>query len=398
MSFRNAISWAHRVATYDARSASGAKGFSAFNGLRGYMAWWVVIGHALHLCGLNNLLPGFLSRGDVAVNVFICLSGFVITHLLLEKRESYGRYIVRRAFRILPIYWFALGCAIAFSGAYQFVYQSDWVYELPMRLARQASTEAHFGTHLALHLGLLHGLIPDTWLPFSSSSLLAPAWSLSLEWQFYLVAPLLVGCLVHPGWPRVAGFALIVALWITFKKISPLQWQYPAFLPLALHFFTLGILSRAFMPLLSRLYAWIVPAALAVSALAPHSVSLEIAIWGIFLCSACIEFRSMRGEGTGSQLPRKLLSALTSNRIATSLREFSYSTYLIHIPLFSLFGWSVAQATGEWNQRLCVVSTAAAVIVLVPLSFLLYRHIEHRFILIGSTITKARLTSTLKAG
>lgn len=390
MSFRIAMTWVHRVATYDARNASGVKGFSAFNGLRGYMAWWVVIGHALFICGLNSLAPEFLIRVDVPVNIFICLSGFVITHLLLEKRESYGRYITRRAFRVFPIYWFALVCAIALSGAYQFVYQGDWISDLPMRLARQASTEAHFGTHLALHLGLLHGLVPDTWLPYSASSLLAPAWSLSLEWQFYLIAPLLVGCLVHPGWPRVAGFSLIVVLWVVFKKISPLHWQYPAFLPLALQFFTLGILSRAFMPLLARLYAWIVPAALAASVLAPRSISLEIAIWGVFLCSACIEFRRARGEATGSQLPRRFLSMFTSNRVATSLGEFSYSTYLIHIPLFSIFGWLMAQAADQWTQTICMISTLCAVIVLAPLSALLYRHLELPFIQVGARIISSR--------
>ncbi|ABM93694.1 acyltransferase family protein [Methylibium petroleiphilum] len=394
----NLLRWPKQIATYDARGASGIKSFHALDGLRGYMAWWVVIGHALHLCGINNLVPDFLSRRDVAVNVFICLSGFVITHLLLEKRESYLRYLTRRAFRIIPIYWFALLCALALSGAYQFVYQSEWVFELPMRLERQASTDAHFGTHLLLHLGLLHGLVPDTWLPYSSSSLLAPAWSLSLEWQFYLVAPLLVGCLVHPGWPRAVGLILMAALWITFKKLSPLQWQYPAFLPLALHFFALGILSRAFMPLLSRLHLWIVPLALAASFIVPRSVRLEVVIWGIFVGAALIELRRARGDVTGQSALDVPLLALTSNRVARALGECYYSTYLIHIPLFSLFGWLIAQATGQWNQQICEISTVAALVVLVPLSFFLYRQIESRFVRLGTEIASGRLASTLKAG
>lgn len=390
MNIGTMLRWPRQIATYDARGASGIKSFRAFDGLRGYMAWWVVIGHALHLCGVNNLVPEFLSRGDVAVNVFICLSGFVITHLLLEKRESYPRYLTRRAFRIIPIYWFALLCALAVSGAYQFVYQSEWVFELPMRLARQASTDAHFGTHLLLHLGLLHGLVPDTWLPYSSSSLLAPAWSLSLEWQFYLMAPLLVGCLVHPGWPRAAGLILMAALWIIFKKLSPLEWQYPAFLPLALHFFALGILSRAFMPLLSRFHLWIVPLALAAAFVAPRSVRSEVVIWGLFLSAALTEFRRACGDIAGRLSLDVPLLALTSNRVARALGECSYSTYLIHIPLFSLFGWLIAQATGEWNQSVCAVSTTFAVIACVPVSALLYRYVERPFIQAGARMASPR--------
>ena len=160
----------------------------------------------------------------------------------------------------------------------------------------------------------------------------------------------------------------------------------------------LGILSRAFIPLLSPYYAWIVPLAFGGSFIAPRSVSLEIAIWAVFLCAACLELRRARGESKGRSFFERSLHALTSNRIATTLGECSYSTYLIHIPLFSLFGWAIAQATGEWNQRLCGISTTIAVIALVPVSLLLYRLIELRFVRLGSEIARARPTSRFKAG
>lgn len=179
-------------------------------------------------------------------------------------------------------------------------------------------------------------------------------------------------------------------LWVTFKKLSQLHWQYPAFLPLALHFFSLGILSRAFIPLLSRYYMWVVPAALLASVSAPRSVSLEVAIWGVFLCATCVEFRRARGELTEHPSFQVLLQALSSNRIAAALGECSYSTYLIHIPLFSLFGWLISKAVGEWTQTICVVSTICAVIVLVPVSALLYRYLERPFIQAGSRVISSR--------
>ncbi len=72
------------------------------------MAWWVVLGHALILSGLSAFIPQRIGRivmaGDIAVDVFIIVSGFVITNLMLAKKETYLPYIVRRAFRIYPIY------------------------------------------------------------------------------------------------------------------------------------------------------------------------------------------------------------------------------------------------------------------------------------------------------
>lgn len=54
-----------QIATYDARGATGIKSFRAFDGLRGYMDWWVVIGHALHLCRVIHLAPKTLCGGAV---------------------------------------------------------------------------------------------------------------------------------------------------------------------------------------------------------------------------------------------------------------------------------------------------------------------------------------------
>ena len=75
--------------------------------LRGLMSLWVVLGHALHAVGFPGGDPlwvkPFLANG-LAVDVFIILSGFVVTRLLDEKRESYGVYITRRFFRLFPAY------------------------------------------------------------------------------------------------------------------------------------------------------------------------------------------------------------------------------------------------------------------------------------------------------
>ena len=54
-----------------------------------------------------------------------------------------------------------------------------------------------FGWHLLAHILLLQGVLPQGLLPYAYVTLLGPAWSLSTEWQFYLLIGLIA--------PRTAG-------------------------------------------------------------------------------------------------------------------------------------------------------------------------------------------------
>lgn len=53
--------------------------------LRGWMAWWVVLGHAVYLSGTDayfSRMPfKLLTANGYAVNVFMVISGFVIANL-----------------------------------------------------------------------------------------------------------------------------------------------------------------------------------------------------------------------------------------------------------------------------------------------------------------------------
>jgi peptidoglycan/LPS O-acetylase OafA/YrhL len=60
-------------------------------GLRGILALWVFIYHALSISGVWNRIPpkaAEVLNGNQAVCVFIILSGFVITVLLATTRDD----------------------------------------------------------------------------------------------------------------------------------------------------------------------------------------------------------------------------------------------------------------------------------------------------------------------
>ena len=176
-----------------AAHAPQASLFKGIEGTRGWLAWTVVLGHLVSETTLRQVphLAMVTTAGNHAVKLFILISGFVITNLILDKREAYRTFIVRRALRLYPAYLLGLALGMA---------TRPLAIGLGRLLAATAGTPAAVHqpamlancAHVVLHLLLLHGMVPNTLLPNAQFMFLPPAWSLSLEWQFYLIAPFLL--------------------------------------------------------------------------------------------------------------------------------------------------------------------------------------------------------------
>ncbi len=363
--------------------------FMVFEALRAYMAWWVVIGHAIHLLGLEVEMPRFfrllLTSGDIAVNVFIILSGFVITHLLLVRKETYGSFVVRRAFRIFPIYFVCLLIALLTHTAYEFAYSQDWVFGRDMKADRLVQVGEYMWTHVLLHLTMLHGAIPDSLLKYSSSSLLSPAWSLSLEWQFYLVAPLIVG-LAAKGIRSFFFIALaLVGAGMCFRSGMLGTWIYPSMLLLSIPFFLIGIASRLIVDRLTNQSLKTLLAGAALVVLIGHGARSELFIWCFFLVLAVFERKTARGES--SPLLRRI-AGIAANSVARDLGRASYSTYLIHIPLFAVSSLAVGRAVETYSRMDAGLAIVFSMVILVPVSKMLYRYVESPFISLGARISR----------
>jgi peptidoglycan/LPS O-acetylase OafA/YrhL len=85
---------------------------AALDGLRGLAAAGVMAHHAWLLCGRPETLLGpWWGRLSIGVPFFFCLTGFLLyapwVRAALEPgtpRPATGRYLLRRAARILPLY------------------------------------------------------------------------------------------------------------------------------------------------------------------------------------------------------------------------------------------------------------------------------------------------------
>lgn len=152
------------------------------NALRGVAVLLVVLFHFG--------VPGF-GGGFVGVDVFFVISGFLMTGIVLgrleQQRFSLIEFYIARFVRIVP----ALACTCATLIAFGWFYLDPQAYKTLVK-------------HAAASLGFFSNIIYwreagyfDT---ASQTKWLLHTWSLSVEWQFYLIYPIVLSL-----WARHVG-------------------------------------------------------------------------------------------------------------------------------------------------------------------------------------------------
>jgi peptidoglycan/LPS O-acetylase OafA/YrhL len=148
--------------------------FGSLDGLRCLAILPVVWHHAT-----PYPLPGIWGKGPAGVDLFFCISGFLITTLLLREKARTGKlalgaFYLRRALRILPLYYAVLLSYVVFALC------------LPAALPQRA----HFFRTLPLYASFTANWFAD--FGVSHPILFSFAWSLCIEEQFYAFWPWLV--------------------------------------------------------------------------------------------------------------------------------------------------------------------------------------------------------------
>ena len=188
-------------------SQPGAGGRLRAPGLDGVRALAVLAVIAFHL-GVPATPAGFLG-----VDVFFVLSGYLITDLLVARREALGRlalrdFWLRRARRLLP----ALAVLLVVVTAAVAVIEPGQLG--PLRPALVAAVTYSSNWYQALH----H---QSYFATFGPPPPLQHLWSLAIEEQFYLVWPLLLIAITRissrrlragAAWAGAAASALAMAL------------------------------------------------------------------------------------------------------------------------------------------------------------------------------------------
>ncbi|EKF9755972.1 acyltransferase [Vibrio cholerae] len=134
-----------------------------------------------------HLNPTWLPGGFVGVDVFLVISGFLITSILLHKKSSAGYsltetlkyFYVSRFKRIVPAYFLML-IIVALVAAVLFLPSDFNTFRKGLEKATWFSSNRYFAD------------FGDYFAPASNEQPLLHTWSLAVEIQFYLLAPFIV--------------------------------------------------------------------------------------------------------------------------------------------------------------------------------------------------------------
>ena len=160
------------------------------DGLRGLAILLVLVFHYISQEGvlpsgtLADRLQRFVIMGWTGVDLFFVLSGFLIGGILMDVRSSpsyFKTFYSRRFFRIVPIYylWIILYAALIGIAGSAITRLSNSGIRPPLDLA------------IFSHFLFLQNFVPMTLFGLAGAWF-GHLWSLAVEEQFYLVAPVVV--------------------------------------------------------------------------------------------------------------------------------------------------------------------------------------------------------------
>ncbi len=309
------------------------------DGLRALAIWFVLVGHLLFTYPstpastrfLPHAVASVLEHGWLGVDLFFVLSGFLITGILLAtksrgSRAYFRRFYIRRAARILPLYFVVLiVLVVAFHGRFAPFFA--------------------FCALLSANLASLFNIgVPDA---------AGPYWSLAVEEQFYLIWPWLV---LYLKAERLARVAIGVIAIEPFLRLSAhgqaleLMWYRAD-----------GLAMGAFLAVwFSKWNGELAPARSLAIGLA--GIAAAITVVGIPLGSlrpgdASANFHITQAVCIFGALV-VIAVAYSGKRIVAPLRWWALSTtallsyciYLVHKPIADGFAWALA--TNTWYATL----------------------------------------------
>ena len=300
------------------------------------------------------------SGGFIGVDVFLVISGYLITSIILRELEAgtfrFASFYERRARRILPALFFIMFCSIPFA----------WILMMPVELkgyAVSVTSVVAFASNIIFWRQ--HGY-------FDTSAELTPllhTWSLAVEEQFYIIFPIALLLIWRFG--RKASVLSIAAVAIASLLLCEYASQHhPSFN------FYWGI-TRAWELMAGSLCAFVT--------LRPHQIRDNfLSMLGIVLILYSI-FRfdnSVRFPSVYALLPvigaclivlfahRDTVAAwILSMKPLVAVGLISYSAYLWHQPLFAFARIRSIVAPSMWLM-------AGLALLTLPLAWLTWRYVE----------------------
>jgi peptidoglycan/LPS O-acetylase OafA/YrhL len=317
------------------------------DGLRGVLASYVMLSHSFPFVPMPAWLHWLFQHGGAGVDMFFILSGLVIVQSLAGFAYRPVPFLIARVSRIYPVFLVVFVFAVAVQPLATGFERMAWIGpDSPARYIWSGGWPSAWGVFIATHLTMTHGLFPNGVLPDVWVGFLGAAWSLSTEWQFYLLA-LLIG--ERLGLRRMAWlFLAMSAAAAAWQVVVPEAWQFSrAFLPNKAQYFALGVVSAVLVRDGATRwgdYLAVIAATLVLCLIegGPDKL-LPPLVWTACL-AAQLYSSSPRRQGPGGWIPAfaGMAAAVLQSRPLVWLGAVSYCIYLVNEPVQKLLGVTLA--------------------------------------------------------
>lgn len=363
------------------------------DGLRGGAALWVLLSHVQILTGMRAI--PVLAWGDLAVDLFMMLSGFLMAHHYIQRQafepwdtsRTFYIFWVRRFFRIAPLYYLILIVAFILGpwlGDYRSAIASVWP---------DTATPASRYFDQSLSNAITHVSFVFGFLPHFAFRTPLPDWSIGLEMQFYLVFPAIMLFIARIG-PVKSTLVILVAC-LSLHALFPgffHQFDMPSFLPIKLYVFLIGIWIAISRTQRSMRQGFFISLSLAVLwAIIERS---EQSIARIFLITSMFYLMN-NGTLPYSEFLRSRIDRLRqylSSPVSEFMGNTSYATYLLHLIVVLPVAGKLAQLH-QYQMLNSPLRFVICLLISIPIvymiSWLLYRSVEQTGIHAGKIVVRA---------
>lgn len=312
-----------------------------------------------------------ISTGRLGVVVFFALSGYVLYQVLQRRAErpsehSLRRYYQRRLTRLEPPY------VVVMVGIFLFLtvtgYKSDFAFSSD---GGPASLWQSLLASLTYTYDFIYGRLPK---------LNPPTWSLAIEVQFYLLAPLLTYAALRWGRSARTRLTVYVALMLAWPVVVGAPIATNIYLDHSLlryfTFFLAGFAAaewgRSFSPAaLARWARGFDVIAIALFVLLPWSYRYEPLWWSdvvVAVTSLALLIAAFHGV---------VVKRFASVGWIATIGGMCYSIYLIHLPLLEFAsGYTVRIGEGLPYYAFYTLQLALLLAVVMPVSVVFYALVE----------------------
>jgi peptidoglycan/LPS O-acetylase OafA/YrhL len=327
------------------------RSISTLDGWRALAVLWVCAFHGTSVLfqpqGIlpNRFVQSVAAQGELGVEIFFGLSGFLITSLLVREKEKDGgislaAFYRRRAFRIFPAAWFYLA-VIAFLAAINLI----------PKLAPSEITSSLF-----------------FWRNYSGPGrATSHYWSLSVEEHFYFLWPALFFFVSDKK--KLLKYALAgaiaVAIWRVVDgrynfahRVFPFIPSWPFRTDLKIDAILWGCIVALLLPLLREFFAKFNPLGVQLCAAGIASVFALLRFFGIPFADMCLAAAIPVMIAATSSAPSTILSRILDLAPLRFIGRISFSLYLWqqlffyvwaheypHTDGYGQFGWGLVLGT-----------------------------------------------------